>query len=75
MNKFKVGDRVHHPYYGRGTIKASDHSSAPHFVEFDNKHDGLHSGGYHGIYGKKKSCYWLDEAELTMIIKSFKGNK
>lgn len=75
MNKFKIGDKVHHHNYGRGTVKASDHSPIPYFVEFDNEHEGLHGGGWNGIYGKDKSCYWLHGRDLTVIAKSFKGNK
>ena len=75
MSKFKVGDKVHHHYYGRGTIKASDHSPVPYFVEFDNEHENLHGGGYNGIRGKDKSCYWLYAYDVTAIAKSFKGNK
>lgn len=75
MSKFKVGYRVHHPFYGRGTIKASDNSPIPYFVEFDSEHENLHAGGYNGIRGKDKSCYWLSEYNLTVVAKSFKGNK
>lgn len=75
MSKFKIGDKVHHYRYGRGTIKAYKDGALPYFVEFDNKHDDLHNGGYNGIYGKERSCYWVGVAELTMVSKAFKGNK
>ena len=39
MSRFKVGDRVHHHFYGRGTIKALDNSLIPYFVEFDSEHE------------------------------------
>lgn len=75
MSKLKVGDRVHHHYYGRGTIKASDHNTVPYFVEFDNEHENLHGGGWGGIYGKKSRCLWLLECNLTVVAKPFKGNR
>lgn len=75
MNKFKTGTRVHHSYYGRGVIKATENSTLPYFVEFDKPHENLHSGGYNGIYGKDKSCYWFGAGMLTMVSKAFKGNK
>ena len=75
MSRFKTGTRVHHSYYGRGVIKSTDGGSLPYFVEFDKAHDNLHNGGYKGIYGKDKSCYWLDHSRLTAISVAFKGNK
>lgn len=75
MSKFRVGDKVHHYRYGRGTVKACEDEPLPYFVEFDNKHDNLHNGGYNGIYGKERSCYWFGAAELTMVSKAFKGNR
>ena len=74
MSRFKVGDRVHHHYYGCGTIKAYGYSPIPCFVEFDNENEGLHGGGWGGIYGKHNSCYWLYERDITMVAKPFKGN-
>ena len=75
MNKFKVGDKVHHYRYGRGTVKAYEDEALLYFVEFDSKHEILHNGGYKGIYGKDSSCYWFGPAMLTMVSKAFKGNK
>lgn len=72
---FKVGSRVWHTYYGGGVIKESDSSPIPYFVEFDKPHENLHSGGYDGVFGKEKSCFWLDADNLTAGGSRFKGNK
>ena len=74
---FKVGDRVSHKKFGRGTIKyvvEERHDVAPYFVEFDNKHELLHSGGWRGYHGEIGRCFWLRDNSLSRAV-TFKGNK
>lgn len=74
---FNVGDVVRHKEYGRGIIKyvvLAEEDVMPYFVEFDNKHEDLHRGGWRGYYGKEGSCLWLSGVVLYKVIR-FKGNK
>lgn len=74
---FKVGDVVRHEEYGRGFIKyvvEEDGDTAPYFVQFDNNHDDLHSGGWRGFYGREGCCRWLRDNVLSNVV-TFKGNK
>ena len=73
----EVGDRVSHKKFGRGTIKyvvEEGPNVAPYFVEFDNKHEDLHSGGWREYYGEVGRCFWLRGNVLSRAV-TFKGNK
>lgn len=74
---FKVGNAVRHEEYGHGVIKyvvEEDEDTAPYFVEFDDEHEDLHSGGWRGYYGEENCCYWLRGDVLSRVV-TFKGNK
>ena len=62
VTKFKVGEKVKHKEYGKGTIIAILQGSIG--VEFEKENNSLHdcSGK-----GKDKHCWWCEEIDLTKI--------
>jgi hypothetical protein len=67
--KFKVGDRVEHDFYGKGTVIGVSVNDAP-LVEFDNHFSGLHDGGYGEVNGiRGKDLYLIGRCWYTSDIK------
>lgn len=60
--KFKVGDRVEHEFYGKGTVIGVGDIDAP-LVEFDVCQHEFHDGGpgeVNGTRGKDGHCWFTD---------------
>ena len=59
MSKLKIGTRVEHSEFGKGTIKYDDETSfCNYIVEFDNTHKSLHDGRNLFYKGREKSCWY-----------------
>ena len=61
VTKFKVGEKVKHNEFGKGTIIAIQGNIG---VEFEKENNSLHDCNGKG---KDNHCWWCDETELTKI--------
>lgn len=67
--KFKVGDRVKHKSWGKGTIRYIDNGHyLPYAVEFD---EGFMAGDACGGSRKDKHGLWCNEDELKLVSQEF----
>lgn len=72
--KFKLGDRIIHKDYGKGTIIGIRDSTIPFIVEFDKGNSEIFHDGFSAtknIYGKDKGkdnhCFWCIDEELKLV--------
>ena len=61
--KFKIGDRVEHEYFGKGTVIQED-SKDIFLVEFDRENSCLHNGNGKG---KDYHCWSCKNDELKLV--------
>lgn len=80
--ELKVGDRVYHKEYGKGTIVEIDDSNCffEYLVEFDNANENLHDGTWVASQRHKdKHCYWCQSKQLAeleqIVIKDIDGGE
>lgn len=66
--KFKVGDRVKHEKWGKGTIRYIDNLYQPYAVEFDKSFMAGHTCNR---YCKDKHGLWCNEDELELVSQEF----
>jgi hypothetical protein len=71
MMIFKVGDRVAHKEWGKGSIVVYNDETKM-LVEFDTTNRGLHNGN--GA-GKTDRCWWCNENELNSSSLTFEPGK
>lgn len=62
----KIGDRVYHEIYGKGTVIYDDSDILVNFlVRFDKRNKNLHSGNDKFCFPER--CWYCDESDLIII--------
>ena len=66
--KYKVGDKVNSPEYGKGAIIHVDAGVDPvYLVEYESFNSDLHMG-FPPFIGKFSQCWWCNETEISQML-------
>ena len=66
--KYKVGDKVNNPEYGKGQIIHVDAGVEPEYlVQYETFNSDLHMG-LPPFIGKFSQCWWYRETEIAEML-------